>query len=469
MNNTITQTQVATQEATDSINSFIKTYEVTKLLHSCRAHKKKGFASIDIFRYLLAVMFSPISTYMAMQVGTYKEAFSKNTIYRFCNNSDVNWHKFVRLLSERIIRLFFRPATSDDRIEYFIFDDTPFAKFGRKTELVAKFFNHVNMNYEFGFRILTMLWTDGFSNIPIDFCPLSSTNPALLRCPAKDVDKRSLAGINRKNAQRPAPDIMHDMIAYALKAGHSAKYVLFDSWFSSPKCITDIKTNLKLDVIAMIKKSSKVYYEYDGKQMDIKKIYTANKKRRGRSKYLLSVNVNLIQKEKGKVISRIPARIVCVRNKSNKKEWIALISTDTSITEEEIIRRYGSRWNIEVFFKTCKQYLKMTKECRSTSFDAMTCHLAIVCIRYMMLSLYQRSNSDERSLGELFWSYATEVAEISFNQAMNLIVMALLETVKEFFAVSDEQMSLFVDSFISKLPTHLQLALHGSIKAIAIA
>ena len=93
----------------------------------------------------------------------------------------------------------------------------------------------------------------------------------------------------------------------------------------------------------------------------------------------------------------------------------------------------------------------------------------IVCIRYMMLSLYQRSNSDERSLGELFWSYAAEVAEISFNQALNLIVMALLETVKEFFAVSDEQMSLFVDSFISKLPAHLQLALRGSIKTTAIA
>ena len=27
------------------------------------------------------------------------------------------------------------------------------------------------------------------------------------------------------------------------------------------------------------------------------------------------------------------------------------------ISEEEIIRRYGARWNIEVYFKTCKQYL----------------------------------------------------------------------------------------------------------------
>ena len=41
------------------------------------------------------------------------------------------------------------------------------------------------------------------------------------------------------------------------------------------------------------------------------------KKRRGRSKYLLSVDVMV-----GKGQGKIPARIVCVRNKKNKKDWI---------------------------------------------------------------------------------------------------------------------------------------------------
>lgn len=42
-------------------------------------------------------------------------------------------------------------------------------------------------------------------------------------------------------------------------------------------------------------------------------IYSKNRKRRGRSKYLLSINVTVGEEE-------IPAKIVCVRNKSKKKD-----------------------------------------------------------------------------------------------------------------------------------------------------
>ena len=43
---------------------------------------------------------------------------------------------------------------------------------------------------------------------------------------------------------------------------------------------------------------------------------------------------------------KIPARIVCVRNKKNKKDWIAFICTNPDLSEEEIIRIYGKRWGI---------------------------------------------------------------------------------------------------------------------------
>ena len=173
-----------------------------KLLRICRASKATGFSVVELFTYLLCCMFSPISTYMSMRIGSYKESFSKNTIYRFCDSTGVNWHKFVRLLSEQVIDRFIRLATSDKRLEYFIFDDTPFAKTGKKTELVSKFFNHVAMKYERSFRILTLLWSDECSSIPVDFCPLSSGKDELLTCPAKDCDGRSLAGKIRKQADR---------------------------------------------------------------------------------------------------------------------------------------------------------------------------------------------------------------------------------------------------------------------------
>ena len=66
----------------------------------------------------------------------------------------------------------------------------------------------------------------------------------------------------------------------------------------------------------MIKKSSRIKYEYCGKQLNIKEIYSQNKKRRGRSKYLLSVDVKVGKEEP------IAAKIVCVRNKANRKDWL---------------------------------------------------------------------------------------------------------------------------------------------------
>lgn len=97
-------------------------------------------------------------------------------------------------------------------------------------------------------------------------------------------------------------------------------------------------------------------------------------------RYLLSVEAEM-EKEG----ERIPVKLVFVRNKSNRKDWLVLVSTDTSLSEEESIRIYGKRWDIEVFFKSCKSYLKLVKGCRSTSYDALNAHTAIVFTHYMML------------------------------------------------------------------------------------
>ena len=113
------------------------------------------------------------------------------------------------------------------------------------------------------------------------------------------------------------------MLKTAIKAGHSAKYVLFDTWFSNPKDIIRIHNECGMNTIAMIKKSSKVFYEFEGSQMNIKQIYGMCKKRRGRSKYLLSVNVNITLKNG----QSLPAKIVCIRNRNKKKDWMQMTST----------------------------------------------------------------------------------------------------------------------------------------------
>ncbi|AXI15241.1 transposase [Lactobacillus delbrueckii subsp. bulgaricus] len=100
---------------------------------------------------------------------------------------------------------------------------------------------------------------------------------------------------------------------------------MFDTWFSNPHQIVQISQR-GLNVIAMVKKRSKITYEFEEKRMNVKQIFNACKKRRGRSRYLLSVPVKVGGPAKDG--AQIDARIVCVRNRSNRKDWIALICTD---------------------------------------------------------------------------------------------------------------------------------------------
>ena len=269
----------------------------------------------------------------------------------------------------------------------------------------------------------------------------------------KSFDKRTLAGKRRTLAQKKAPEAMMELLTTAKSAGLSADYVLFDSWFSNPAQITAIKTG-GMDVIAMIKKSSRIDYIYEGKSLNIKEIYSRNKKRRGRSRYLLSVDV-MVGKD-----DPIPAKIVCVRNKANRKDWLAFICTDTTLSEEEIIRVYGKRWQIEVFFKTCKSTLNLIGECHSLSYDALTAHVAIVFTRYMLLSIEQRQNEDQRTLGELFFFLVDEMADITFCRSLGILMEALMASLQEILKLSDAQLAAFTTDFESRLPEYLQIALH---------
>lgn len=235
-------------------------------------------------------------------------------------------------------------------------------------------------------------------------------------------------------------------------AGHCAEYVLFDTWFSSPAQLIAVK-DLGLNSIAMVKKSSRVYYEYEGKQLSIKKIFGICKKRRGRSKYLLSISV-MVGKEQ-----KIPAKIVCVRNKKNKKDWIAFICTNPDLSEEEIIRIYGKRWQIEVFFKTCKSYLQLVTECHSLSYDALTAHVAIVFTRYLMIATEQRRYKDDRTLGEIFFFFTDELADITFGESFRIIIDAMINSICAIFQPSEEQLALFIEMFVGGLPEYIRNSL----------
>lgn len=438
----------------DCVQRFFSSHKVGSLLKKCNGAKEKGVPAISLLRYKLSNVFVDRSMYMQQRTGSFKENFSKNTFYRFLNSAKTNWLRFTSMLASQIINDEVKTLTDEKRTNVFIIDDTLFNRTScKKTELGSRVFDHVEMNFRKGFRLLTLGWSDGNTFLPVNSCLLASSKESNIIGPAKGFDKRSIAGKRRKLAQMKAPDAMMHLIDTAVASGISADYVLFDCWFANPAQITAIKSK-GMDVIVMIKKSSRIQYRYEGQKLNIKQIYAKNKKRRGRSKYLLSVDV-MVGKE-----NPIPAKIVCVRNKANRKDWLAFICTNPELSEEEIIRIYGKRWQVEVFFKTCKSTLNLIGECHSLSYDALTAHVAIVFTRYMLLALEQRKNEDQRTLGELFFFLVDEMADITFSSSLCIIMTAMIASLQELLKLSDKQLEEFTADFEARLPEYLQNALH---------
>ena len=191
--------------------------------------------------------------------------------------------------------------------------------------------------------------------------------------------------------------------------------------------------------------------------MPLTSIYKKNKKKRGRSKYLLSVMIEVV-KDGG----IIPAKVVYVRNRNKKKDCLCLISTDISLNEEEIIRIYRKRWDTEVFFKVCKSYLNLSKECNALSYDAMTAHTAVVFTRYMMLSLESREANDQRSMGEILLYFTDEMSDITWIQAFQMLLEMFRTILADNTELSEEKIDELVDAFMNTLPIVLKSRLQAA-------
>lgn len=86
--------------------------------------KEKGVSPVSLFRYKLSNIFVGRSMYMQQQTGSFKEAFSKNTFYRFLNSAKTNWLRFTSLLAADIVNHDIKGLTNDSRKNVFIIDDS---------------------------------------------------------------------------------------------------------------------------------------------------------------------------------------------------------------------------------------------------------------------------------------------------------------------------------------------------------
>ena len=399
-----------------------------------------------------------------------KISYGKDTWYRF-DRMHANWEGLQLQVGKNAVEFIQNNTETHGSHGFVCFDDSLFRRtFGihggrsnsRATEYLASQFDH-NLRKMFpGFRMMTAYWTNGESGIPLCQSLLSSRKEDCRLGPFEHVDGRTWEGKRRERALTKGTEVMVDMTKDIMKAGVQFDYVLADTWFSCPAQLTDIKA-LGKDMIAMAKKRGNVKYGWLTKDLggkepteaDLKwgsaaELYSVSKKRRGSSRYLLCVDAWVKDGDK-----LCPVKLVYNRNRSNRKEWVVMVTTDMTLSPEDVISYYCYRWSIERYFRIEKGYLGLS-ECHSTSYDALTCRMVVSALRYMIMVITRFNSSDCRTIEQIFQQAKRDVAVFFTDGVMAQVFDAIFKCIKAHFSPTKEQMQEFIMDLLDKLPTHFR-------------
>lgn len=153
---------------------------------------------------------------------------------------------------------------------------------------------------------------------------------------------------------------------------------------------------------------------------------------------------------------KIPVKIVYVRNRNNYNEYITILSTDCSLSDREIVRIYGARWNIELFFRTSKSLLNLGKDSQGLSYDSLVGSTTIVCARFVILELLRRRANDQKTICELFFVCCEDVRDIEYRDAIRSLLSVLLGGLKQgIIKITKEAKSQLLNWYVSQ-PAFIQ-------------
>ena len=440
------QNQTITHNKVGIFSNYFSMLKVGSMLNKSGISKTKGASPLELFTIVFNLAFIGKNFFEGV-VRNKKIGIGKDTVYDFLNSSTYNWRRFTLILCSRIY-FFIKNLLDDSSEEVLIIDDSTYDRSrSKKVELLSRVFDHCTGKYLKGFRLLTLGWSDGNSFLGIDFALLSSANDKNRYNEINiGIDKRTCGYQRRKEAITKSTELLEPMVKRAIEIGIRAKHLVMDSWFSMPSVISTLRKHIH--VICMLKDHPKWFYKYDGKKLCLRDIYGKLKKQRGQAQIKASVTVILSDGNK--------ARIVFV-SCDKKRGWLAILSTDLSIADEEIVRLYGKRWDIEVFFKMCKQHLKLVKEIQIRNYDGLIGHTSLVIARYNILSLFQREGTDQRSFGDLFRACNEELANISFIDALKRIMQLAIVTLRKANKLSDKVINSMLDVIMGETVAYFGL------------
>jgi hypothetical protein len=227
-----------------------------------------------------------------------------------------------------------------------------------ENDIICWHYDHSKQMNVKGINFLNCLYQTGDIALPIGFDLVKKTEKYLDPKDGKE-KRRSLISKN---------ELAQNQIGYAIKNKVKFRFVLFDVWFSSVENMKFILSHRK-HFICPLKSNRKVAVSRDDKlqgrwqKLETLEIQTND----SRLIYLEGLELPVL------LIKQI------FTNEDGKTAVQYLISSDTTLLPNDIIRNYHKRWRVEEYHKSLKQNVSLEKSPTQTTTTQTNHFFAALC------------------------------------------------------------------------------------------
>jgi len=411
------------------------------------------FTNVQVLNLLMLFPFFVVRNAYQYSGSSLSRLFSceKDMFYRFMNDGNVKWRKLLYAMNLQLLRKISRSTEAlHDKPVCLIIDDTDAPKSGRKSELIGKVFSHLEHKSILGYKCLTLLLSDGLSQLFLDF----SLHGEEGRNPNKKQGLTDKQRSERFSADYTGQSVEErireytmkktekaiEMVKYAIKRGIRFDYLLVDSWFTCADFVRLITSrHIKCHLLGMIKLGKTKYHTQWG-DLTAKQIIEKLQKK-GLTKHnrtLKCTYCTIDVKFAGTTVRLFFSK------RGRKGQWNGLLTTDLSLSFLKAYRTYATRWTTEVAYHDCKQLLDFGK-CQSVHFSAQIASFTLTMMQYNILCTVKRFEAYE-TIGALFRDVTGNTLELSVTDRIwELILDTILEIAEIISADASELLSAVIE------------------------
>jgi len=362
----------------------------------------------------------------------------KNCYYRLMNRPEMNWRVVLLSMACRfaaIVRKEKAEGALDDQC--YIVDDTTVEKTGFHLEGLSRVFDHVKLTSVPGFKLLVLAIFDGRSTYACDLS-LHREKGKEGNYGLNDKERKKQFSKKRskdmpdyeryKELDAKKNDTALEMIKRAWHRGIRLPYALMDTWFVSDNMVAELRKigNGAIHLIGRLKKGNEKFtigkHKYN--VYEIEALYEREAVMCRKYKCLFF--------EQRVMMGETYVKLIFVKVGRHSR-WEVLVTTDTHMKCIRAFELYQIRWNIEVMFKECRQYLGLGGY-QGTDFDAQIADNTLCLMTHMVLTLAKRFGEYE-TMGDLFREERESLLMLTLWKRILDIIEKLLAALAEYIAI----------------------------------